>query len=165
MIKIFHSTTPVDATAEEMREDEMLHVHRSHSGMAAGCTREDTLLDCKLLDVHGSHRSQGSALPPAAAPPPAPRQAIDDFAHWVPELLPVNPNTFGRQRIRPARPLNDLEPLGTNEGARRYGDPIGFDGADVPEYSTIAIAKEQRHVAANRQPAAVDIVAMCKCFP
>jgi hypothetical protein len=162
------------AMAEDsMREDELFDVHRSHGGMAAGWMREDKLLDDELLDVHVSHRSHGCcALPPAAAPPPAPRQAIpaprqaiDDFALWLPKLVPVNPNTFGLHRTRPAGPLDDLEPLGTDEGARHYLDPIGFEGAIVPEYSTIAIAKEHRHFAAPRKPAAVDRVAMCKCFP
>jgi hypothetical protein len=154
---------PPDMAVDSMREDELFDVHRSHGGMAAGWMREDKLLDDELLDVHVSDRSEGCALPPSTANPPAPRKAIDNFALWLPELVPVNPNTFGLHRIRPAGPLGDLEPLGTDEGARHYLDP--FEGALVPEYSTIAIAKEQRHVAAPRQPAAVDRVAMCKCFP
>lgn len=150
-----------------MQEDELFDVHRSHGGMAAGWMRDDKLLDDELLDVHVSHRSQCGTLllPPRSSSPPAPRQAKDDFALWPPKLVPVNPNTFGLHRTRPAGPLDDLKPLGTDEGTRHYLDPIGFEGAVVPEYSTIATAKEQRHIAAPRQPVAVDSVAMCKCFP
>ena len=128
------------------------------AGAVYHSTRQTTMAEDDLFDVH---RSLGSTASASASAGEKQRSGeLPDFvpAAWLPELVPLD----RRQETRAAGPgMPDLLPLGSLGERARHFFPVAFDGAFVPEYSTVTISKDHRP--ANPQPQAVDRVSMCKC--
>ena len=108
-----------------------------------------SLAEDDLLDVH---RSLGSTASRA-------RDA------WLPDLVPMNPGAWLPELV----PLEEMQqPMAAVPGMPHWlaPFPVGFDGAFVPEYSTVTLDKDHRP-AANLPPPkwrpADDRVSMCKC--